>query len=96
MSRSRGLGEVLSLDGWAAGKMGAKKGLVLGSKETDKRMEAKRAKAKRQRGLAQPWEGLMARRRVCRVCGWCEAVRMESVGGMELSLPQYVRPILVC
>lgn len=60
----------------------------MGMKKGEKE-EAKR-RVKRQMGLAQPWEGLMARRRVCKVCGWCEAVRMEPVGGMELSLPQSV------
>ncbi|KAI9639805.1 uncharacterized protein MKK02DRAFT_19524 [Dioszegia hungarica] len=89
VSRSRGLGEVLTLQGWAAGKaagLGRIGGGGMGMKKGEKE-EAKR-RVKRQRGLAQPWEGLMARRRVCKVCGWCEAVRMEPVGGMELSLPQ--------
>jgi ubiquitin carboxyl-terminal hydrolase 1 len=88
VARSRGMGEVLDLQGWAAGKNSGAKGAVRGRADV---LGAAKDR-KRQRGLAQPWEGLMARRRVCRVCGWCEAVRMEPVGGMELSLPQVVSP----
>ncbi|ORX36635.1 hypothetical protein BD324DRAFT_626637 [Kockovaella imperatae] len=44
-------------------------------------------KRKRARGLAQPWEGLIARRRVCRRCGWKGEVRMDTLGGMELPIP---------
>ncbi|RXK35014.1 hypothetical protein M231_07717 [Tremella mesenterica] len=52
-----------------------------GGKREEKK---KRGKIK---ALQQPWEGLMARRRVCKRCGWCEAVRMDTLGGMELPIP---------
>lgn len=74
VAASRGLGDVVTLQGYANGKRGA----ALGQAE------------KKARGLAQPWEGLMARKRTCQVCGWSEGVRMDTLGGMELSLPQYV------
>jgi len=48
---------------------------------------------KKVKGLAQPWEGLTARRRVCRRCGYHSEVRMETLGGMELPLPLSVRRI---
>ena len=77
----RGIAEVLSLQAYCSNKT---------TRETGKE---KRVKAK---GLAQPWEGLMARRRVCRRCGWSETVRMDTLGGMELPVPQYVsRPPVV-
>ena len=79
-ARTRGLGEVLSLQaGVGASKTG--KGRLEGSNK-EKRVRLK--------ALQQPWEGLMARRRVCRRCGWCEAVRMEALGGMELPVPLHV------
>ena len=46
-----------------------------------------RDKRKRAKGLAQPWEGLIARRRVCRRCGYHGEVRMDTLGGMELPVP---------
>jgi ubiquitin carboxyl-terminal hydrolase 1 len=58
------------------------------------RNEVARKLNEKKRGLAQPWEGLMSRRRVCKRCGWCEAVRMDTLGGMELSLPQHVSRII--
>lgn len=68
VAASRGLGEVVNLQGYANGKNSTT----------------------RARGLAQPWEGLLARKRTCQVCGWSEGVRMDTLPGMELSLPQYV------
>ncbi|KAK4684463.1 ubiquitin carboxyl-terminal hydrolase 1, partial [Tremellales sp. Uapishka_1] len=41
----------------------------------------------RKRGIAHPWEGLVARRRKCLRCGWVESVRIDTLGGMELSIP---------
>jgi len=76
----RGIAEVLSLQAYCYNKA---EGLV----KKDVVGKEKRIKMK---GLAQPWEGLMARRRVCRKCGWSEAVRIDTLGGMELPLPQAV------
>lgn len=41
-------------------------------------------------GLAQPWEGLLARRRVCRRCGYSDVIRTDTLGGMELPIPRSV------
>ena len=82
VARSKGLGEVVSLQGYAA-----KNGVVVHKPASTNQTSPAEDKV---RGLAQPWEGLMARRRTCQVCGWSEGVRMDSLGGMELSLPQYV------
>ncbi|WVQ80648.1 hypothetical protein IAT38_002753 [Cryptococcus sp. DSM 104549] len=79
IGRARGLGELLSLQGYIVGK-GDAGGTVQGDVEGAK-------KRKKIRGVAQPWEGLMARRRVCRMCEWSEAVRMDMFGGMELPVP---------
>jgi len=75
----RGIAEVLSLPAYCMSKTG---GEVKRNVGKEKRVKTK--------GLAQPWEGLMARRRVCRRCGWSEAVRMDTLGGMELPVPLHV------
>ncbi|KAL7420649.1 ubiquitin-specific protease ubp1 [Cryptotrichosporon argae] len=70
-ARARGLGDVLALQGYVV-RRDTEPGAV---------------RRQRARGVAQPWEGLLARRRVCQRCGWYESVRVETLGGMELSLP---------
>lgn len=97
VARSKGLGEVVSLQGYAAAT-GAKGSPSVGSSTGEgqvKRWKG-RSRDEKVRGLAQPWEGLMARKRTCQVCGWSEGVRMDSLGGMELSLPQYVSIFSAC
>jgi ubiquitin carboxyl-terminal hydrolase 1 len=37
-----------------------------------------------------PWEGLLARRRTCAACGYADVVRLDTMGGMELSIPRNV------
>jgi ubiquitin carboxyl-terminal hydrolase 1 len=76
----RGLGELITLQGHLSGKQVGRIGQDGGKGIRQKR-----------RGLAMPWEGLMARQRVCKVCGWCETIRMDTLGGMELAIPQSVR-----
>ena len=88
VARSKGLGEVVSLQGYAASN-----GVQEPSRQVNKWKGTQ--KEEKVRGLAQPWEGLMARKRTCQVCGWSEGVRMDSLGGMELSLPQYVGQVLL-
>lgn len=44
----------------------------------------------RPRTPRQPWEGLLARRRVCTRCGYADVVRVDTLGGMELSVPRTV------
>jgi ubiquitin carboxyl-terminal hydrolase 1 len=78
----RGLGELITLQGYLSGKQVGRIGQDGGQGIRQKK-----------RGLAMPWEGLMARRRVCKVCGWCETIRMDTLGGMELAIPQSVRPL---
>ncbi|WVQ99411.1 hypothetical protein IAU59_006544 [Kwoniella sp. CBS 9459] len=89
--RVRGLGEVLSLQGYVSGKNNNESSIGAGSaKGRVGRGDVEGAKRRdRIRGIAQPWEGLMARRRVCRTCGWSETVRMDTLGGMELPIPQH-------
>ncbi|OCF42880.1 ubiquitin carboxyl-terminal hydrolase 1 [Kwoniella heveanensis CBS 569] len=92
IARVRGLGEVLSLQGYVSGKNDSKTALGKGSssraKARVKRGDVEGAKRRDKiRGIAQPWEGLMARRRVCQTCGWSENVRMDTLGGMELPIP---------
>jgi ubiquitin carboxyl-terminal hydrolase 1 len=88
VATSRGFGEILTLQGYLFGKDQAKEKVVV---EVGKLGQdgGKGARAKK-RGLAMPWEGLMARRRVCKRCGWCESIRMDTLGGMELAIPQSV------
>ena len=76
----RGLAEVASLQAYCSTKVDR-------AMLHDKLGKEKTCKV---RALAQPWEGLLARRRVCRRCGWREAVRMDTLGGMELPVPQHV------
>lgn len=87
VATSRGFGEILTLQGYLFGKDQAKKVVVEVGKLGQDGGKGVRAK---KRGLAMPWEGLMARRRVCKWCGWCESIRMDTLGGMELAIPQSV------
>ncbi|WRT66375.1 uncharacterized protein IL334_003330 [Kwoniella shivajii] len=77
IAKIRGLGEILSLQKYTNAKrtMGGRADLEGAQKR------------KKIRGVAQPWEGLMARRRVCQKCGSSGEVRMDLVGGMELAIP---------
>jgi ubiquitin carboxyl-terminal hydrolase 1 len=84
VATNRGLGEILTLQGYLCGKA---QGVEIGKLGQD---GGKGVRVKK-RGLAMPWEGLMARRRVCKTCGWCETIRMDTLGGMELAIPQSVR-----
>ncbi|BEJ11620.1 hypothetical protein CspHIS471_0200800 [Cutaneotrichosporon sp. HIS471] len=43
---------------------------------------------KRNDALSVPWEGLLARRRICARCGYSDVVRMDTLGGMELPVPR--------
>ncbi|GMK56183.1 hypothetical protein CspeluHIS016_0300230 [Cutaneotrichosporon spelunceum] len=43
---------------------------------------------KRNDALLVPWEGLLARRRICTRCGYSDVVRMDTLGGMELPVPR--------
>ncbi|WVN88243.1 uncharacterized protein L203_103444 [Cryptococcus depauperatus CBS 7841] len=79
--RARGLGELLSIHGYICDKNEKKN---VSSIRGDSEGSRKRDKV---RGVLQPWEGLLARRRVCQQCGWSEAVRMDTLSGMELSVP---------
>lgn len=83
VATNRGLGEVLTLQGYLCGKQVLESGKL--GQDGGKGVRLKK------RGLAMPWEGLMARRRVCKACGWCETIRMDTLGGMELAIPQSVR-----
>lgn len=47
---------------------------------------------RRNDALQIPWEGLLARRRICARCGYSDVVRMDTLGGMELPLPRSVSP----
>jgi ubiquitin carboxyl-terminal hydrolase 1 len=87
ISKLRGLADAASLQ--CSPKM------VDGQEEKRREIDPE-AKKKKVRSLAHPWEGLFARRRVCRVCGWCESVRMDTLGGMELPVPLYVSRVSVC
>lgn len=90
VARLKGFGEVLSLQGYASEKGLAKDQEKSNGNGRAAVMRVIGEERRKIRGLAQPWEGLMARRRVCRRCGWCEAIRMDTLGGMELPLPLHV------
>ncbi|WWC94188.1 hypothetical protein V866_001028 [Kwoniella sp. B9012] len=79
IGRLRGLGDILSLQRYTNSK---------NENTISERADIEGANKRRKiRGIAQPWEGLMARRRVCQKCGWETEVRMDLVGGMELPIP---------
>lgn len=89
LMRLRGLAEVSTLQGYIRGKAEREMGST-GILKANRNAQGRENKLK-VKGLAMPWEGLIARRRTCRTCGWCETVRMDTLGGMELPVPQYVR-----
>ncbi|EJT51808.1 hypothetical protein A1Q1_06946 [Trichosporon asahii var. asahii CBS 2479] len=77
VARTRGLGQALDLSSLdvRALKNGAARRVPQNRPEKD---------------LQAPWDGLLARRRVCRRCGYSDVVRMDSLGGMELPVPRSV------
>ncbi|ODN79782.1 hypothetical protein L202_03690 [Cryptococcus amylolentus CBS 6039] len=79
IAKLRGLGDLLPLQAYAAGKGGGASVLRVDVEGAKKRNKI--------RGVGQPWEGLLARRRVCQRCGWSETVRLETLSGMELPVP---------
>lgn len=40
--------------------------------------------------ILSPWEGLSANRRSCLKCGWCEGIRYETMGAIDVTLPNSV------
>jgi ubiquitin carboxyl-terminal hydrolase 1 len=40
--------------------------------------------------ILSPWEGLSANRRICLKCGWCEGIRYETMGAIDVTLPSSV------
>lgn len=84
MAKVRGIGEIISLQGYLSGK-DDESGQHIRADDVE---GAKRRQ--RIRGVAQPWEGLLARRRACQHCGWSEAIRMDTLGGIELPVPLHV------
>jgi ubiquitin carboxyl-terminal hydrolase 1 len=52
-----------------------------------------RWKAKEKTRILSPWEGLSANRRICLKCGWCEGIRYETMGAMDVTLPASVSAI---
>jgi ubiquitin carboxyl-terminal hydrolase 1 len=96
---TRGFGEILSLQGYIVNKENMSSSVstssttstttgTVGTVESGRLgQDGGRGTRAKKRGLAMPWEGLMARRRVCKRCGWCESIRMDTLGGMELAIP---------
>lgn len=76
VARTRGLGQALDLSGLDA------RSLRSGAVRVPQRRPEK--------DLQAPWDGLLARRRVCRRCGYSDVIRMDSLGGMELPVPRSV------
>ncbi|WWC89362.1 uncharacterized protein L201_004284 [Kwoniella dendrophila CBS 6074] len=83
ISKLRGLSEILSLQKFINFSNNYQS-LISGKSKADLVGIEKRKKIK---GLAQPWEGLMARRRTCQKCNHSTEIRMDLVGGMELPIP---------
>lgn len=77
VARTRGLGQALDLRTLDAAAL--KSGSAL--RQPISRPEST---------LQAPWDGLLARRRICRRCGYSDVVRMDSLGGMELPVPRTV------
>lgn len=49
----------------------------------------RRSKGK-QAEVLSPWEGLSANRRSCLKCGYCEAIRYEVMGALDVAVPMSV------
>lgn len=81
--RLRGIADILPLQAYCSDK-----GAITSSPVYP--LGPVKEKKRKVKGLAQPWEGLIARRRVCRRCGYHTEVRMDTLGGMELPLPMSV------
>jgi ubiquitin carboxyl-terminal hydrolase 1 len=53
-----------------------------------------RWKAKEKTRIISPWEGLSANRRSCLKCGWCEGIRYETMGAIDVTLPNTVSSVI--
>lgn len=88
LMRLRGLAEVSTIQEYL--KEMSERGSINADPPMSARSSQGQEKKLKAKGLTMPWEGLIARRRTCRACGWCETIRMDTLGGMELPVPQYV------
>lgn len=55
----------------------------------EKQQSQRRSKGK-QAEVLSPWEGLSANRRSCLKCGYCEAIRYEVMGALDVAVPMSV------
>lgn len=58
------------------------------------RVQTGSRKGKEREKILSPWEGLSANRRTCLKCGWCEGVRYETLGALDVAVPMSVRAII--
>jgi ubiquitin carboxyl-terminal hydrolase 1 len=69
------------------------KGLVVTSSNSMYLPTSKKGKEKER--IMSPWEGLSANRRSCLKCGWCEAIRYETMGALDVAVPMNVSDIAI-
>lgn len=90
IARIRGMADVLSLQAYCFDKGSVRSYTPSVSSVGTEGRDIGKERRTKIRGLAQPWEGLVARRRVCKKCGYCGEVRMDTLGGLELPTPMAV------
>ncbi len=44
----------------------------------------------KEKEIMSPFDGLSANRRSCLKCGWCEAIRYETLGALDVAVPMSV------
>lgn len=63
---------------------------VVKEQDGQTKVRVTRDKGREKERLLSPWEGLSAIRRNCLVCGWCEVIRHEVMGAMDVTVPMNV------
>ncbi|KAJ9093792.1 hypothetical protein QFC19_008168 [Naganishia cerealis] len=80
--KDKGLGEVLDFRKAVLQQLAyAKQGAIIEHNQMG------RWRGKDKTRILSPWEGLSANRRICLKCGYCEGIRYETMGAMDVTLP---------
>ncbi|GHJ88671.1 hypothetical protein NliqN6_5073 [Naganishia liquefaciens] len=80
--KDRGLAEAMQLR-----KMRLAQQDDLNAKDSNGQTHVGRWSGNEKNRILSPWEGLSANRRICLKCGWCEGIRYETMGAIDVTLP---------
>ena len=68
---------------------------ILRDQDGSRHIKIDQEKGEEKQRLLSPWEGLRAIRRNCLVCGWCEVIRHEVTGALDVTVPMSVSVVFI-